>query len=77
MLLADKAVPQTASFFPLGPANTWHIVKIQSLPERIYIALSVFAFTKSRTEDFSIFSGHILGQGIRTGLIYAFLRICI
>lgn len=77
MLLADKAVPQTASFFPPGPANAWHVVKIQSLPERIYIALSVVAFTKSRTEDFSIFSGHIRGQGIRTGLIYALLKICI
>lgn len=52
MLLTDRAVPRTTSFFPLRPANAWHIVKIQSLGERVYIARSVFAFTKSRTEDF-------------------------
>lgn len=77
MLLTDGAVPQTTSFFPPGPVNAWDVVKIQSLGERVHIARSVLAFSKSRTEDFSIFSGHICGQGIRTGLIYALLKICI
>ena len=49
VLLTDRAVPRTTSFFSPGPANAWHVVKIQSLGERVYIAHSVFAFTKSRT----------------------------
>lgn len=52
MLLTDRAVPRTTSFFSPGPANAWYVVKIQPLGERVYIAHSVFAFTKSRTEDF-------------------------
>lgn len=56
MLLADRALPWTTLSLPPSPANAWHIVRIQPLAERVFIALFGFCFTEGAEQKFSAFS---------------------
>lgn len=55
MRLADRAVPWTTLSLPPSPANAWHIVRIQPLAERVFIASLVFALLKEQSRSFQHF----------------------